>query len=245
MLCFDECTYYPATYQYTKSAMLRTHRWAVRCLKEKSKVKSQKSKVRNEQALYGVVQGGVFRDLREESARFISGLPFDGIAIGGVSVGESKKEMIDVLDWVVPLLPKEKPRHLLGVGEIDDIFNMVKRGIDTFDCVMPTRLGRMGKALVKVQSAKCKVQNYKNKWLMDITKSTFKGDSRPIEEGCQCKTCKHYSRAYLNHLFRNNELLGYRLLTYHNLYFVNNLVEIIRQAIKNNKFEKLKKEWLK
>ncbi|PIU35234.1 tRNA guanosine(34) transglycosylase Tgt, partial [Candidatus Shapirobacteria bacterium CG07_land_8_20_14_0_80_39_18] len=172
MIAFDECCYYPATHDYAKKAMERTHRWALRCLERSSKFhleeipqggQVQSSKLgKSPQALYGVVQGGVFEDLRKESAKFISNLPFEGVAIGGVAVGESKKEMEKVLDWVVPLLPKEKPRHLLGVGEIDDIFTLVEKGIDSFDCVMPTRLGRMGHLLVR------KVEN--REWKLDITK---------------------------------------------------------------------------
>ena len=146
MIAFDECCYYPATHDYAKKAMERTHRWALRCLAAKSKLQG---KLSERQTLYGVVQGGVFEDLRRQSAKYISSLPFPGIAIGGVAVGESKKEMKDVLDRVVPLLPEEKTRHLLGVGEIDDIFTLVEKGIDSFDCVMPTRLGRMGHLLVR------------------------------------------------------------------------------------------------
>jgi len=264
MLCFDECTYYPATHQYAKSAMLRTHRWAIRCLtaaqgkplrcltaaqgkplrclKRNLELRT-KNLEQNYQALYGVIQGGVFRDLREESTRFIASLPFDGIAIGGVSVGEPKKQMRGVLDWVGPLLPEEKPLHLLGVGEIDDIFEIIERGVDSFDCVMPTRLGRMGKALIKYQISNIKYQ--KDNWTIDIIKSKFADDKRPIDKNCQCYTCRNFSRAYINHLFRARELLGYRLLTYHNLYFVNNLVKEIRKAIQKVEFEKLKKEWLK
>lgn len=235
ILCFDECTYYPATYEYTKLAMLRTHKWALRSLQKYLELETKKKNWH--QVLYGIVQGGVFRDLREESAKFISSLPFEGIAIGGVSVGESKEEMRNVLDWTLPLLPKNKPRHLLGVGEIDDIFCMIERGIDTFDCVMPTRLGRMGQALVKTQ-------NSRGKWVIDITKASFKKDDRPIEKNCRCYTCRHFSRAFLNHLFKTRELLGYRLLTYHNLYFINKLLKEIKIAIRKGKFEKLKKEWL-
>jgi len=229
MIAFDECTFYPATYDYAKQAMLRTHEWASRCLT------AARGKP-NGQALYGVVHGGVFEDLREQSAKYISSLPFEGIAIGGVSVGESKKEMRDVLDWVVPLLPAEKPRHLLGVGEIDDIFSLVERGIDSFDCVMPTRLGRMGQVLVR------KVED--RGWKLDITKAMYASDKRPIDETCDCLVCKNYHRAYLHHLFRARELLAYRLATYHNLYFLEKLMQDIRQSIKEGRLAQLKKEWL-
>lgn len=239
ILCFDECTYYPATYTYTKKALERTNRWAIRCLKKNSQLR-RKNSSKNFQALYGIIQGGVYRDLREFSAKFIGSLPFEGFAIGGVSVGESKKEMRDVLDWVIPFLPEGKPRHLLGVGEIDDIFFLIERGVDTFDCVIPTRLGRMGIAIVKPKEKKLT----KNNWKIDILKSQFIKDKNPIDSDCSCFTCKNFSRAYLNHLFKNKELLGYRLLTIHNLYFFRKIIEEIRQAILNDCFKKLKKEWL-
>jgi len=246
MIAFDECCYYPATHDYAKKAMKRTHRWALRCLERSSKFhleeipqggQVQSSKLgKSPQALYGVVQGGVFEDLRKESAKFISNLPFEGVAIGGVAVGESKKEMEKVLDWVVPLLPKEKPRHLLGVGEIDDIFTLVEKGIDSFDCVMPTRLGRMGHLLVR------KVEN--REWKLDITKAMYASDKRPIDENCDCFVCRNYNRGYINHLFRAKELLAYRLCTFHNLFFLENLMREIRTAIKEEKLDQVKKKWL-
>jgi len=238
MIAFDECTYYPATHDYAKKAMERTHRWALRCLA------AAQGKLQDYQALYGVVQGGVFEDLRRESTKFISNLPFEGVAIGGVAVGESKKEMQDVLDWVIPLLPEEKPRHLLGVGEIDDIFALVEKGIDTFDCVMPTRLARMGFVLVKLKTQNSKLKTNKERFLLDLTKAESAVDTRPIDETCDCFVCKNYRREYLNHLFRAKELLAYRLATYHNLYFLENLMQDIRVSIKEGRFDQLKKEWL-
>jgi len=182
--------------------------------------------------LFGVIQGSVFKDLRQQSAQFISSQAFDGLAIGGVAVGESKKEMIKVLDWVMPVLAKEKrPIHLLGVGEIDDIFAAVERGVDMFDCVMPTRLGRMGHILIKSST-------------YDITKSKFASDPKPPDPGCPCSVCQNFSRAYLNHLFRAKELLAYRLASYHNLFFIEQLFAKIREAIKKGEFLKLKKQWL-
>jgi len=228
MIAFDECAYYPSTYDYAQKAMERTHRWAGRSLAV------YKAKARDYQALYGVIQGGVYEDLRINSAKFISSLPFLGIAIGGVSVGESKKEMRDVLEWTVPFLPEHKPRHLLGVGEIDDIFALVEKGIDTFDCVMPTRLGRMGQILV---------QN-KKEHSLDINKAEYAYDLGPIDENCGCWVCRSFSRAYLHHLFRAKELLAYRLATYHNLCFMENLVDKIRKSISDGSFLLLKKEWL-
>lgn len=238
MIAFDECTYYPASHDYADKAIQRTNRWAIRCLEESAKCRVQSAKLRKpSQALYGVVQGGVFEDLRKESAKFISNLPFEGIAIGGVSVGESKEEMKKVIDWVVPCLPKDKPRHLLGVGEIDDIFEIVERGVDSFDCVMPTRLGRMGFALVKLKTNK-------EKFLLDLTKAENSVDTEPLDRTCDCFVCKNYHRAYLHHLFRAKELLAYRLATYHNLSFVEKLVKEIRSSIKDGKFFELKKIWL-
>ena len=238
ILAFDECSPYPSTHQYAKQAMERTHRWAQRSLAE-SNVQSEKFKVKTYQSLYGIIQGGVYKDLREESTRFISSLPFDGIAIGGVAVGESKKEMRDVLDWTVPLLPEDKPRHLLGVGEVDDIFEIIERGIDMFDCVIPTRLGRTGFVLVSPPDG-----NLKNRFKIDITKSEFAKDKRPLSGGCTCYVCQNFTRGYTNHLFRSRELLAYRLASYHNLYFINDIIKKIREAIKEGRFKQFKKEWL-
>ncbi|MGB9911476.1 MAG: tRNA guanosine(34) transglycosylase Tgt [Microgenomates group bacterium] len=231
ILAFDDCTPYPVTEKEAENSLIRTHRWAEESLLAYQKLKSK-------QALYGVIQGSVFENLRKKSARFIASLPFAGMAIGGVSVGESKEEMKKVLDWVTPLLPQDKPRHLLGVGEIDDIFTLIKAGIDTFDCVMPTRLGRMGQVLIKNPRLKNKNFQY------DITKTKFSADPKPLDPYCDCYVCKNFTRAYINHLFRSQELLAYRLATYHNLYFVNQLVAQIRQAIKEGDLEKLEKEWL-
>lgn len=227
MVAFDECTFYPATRRYSRSAMERTHRWAIRCL-------SEAEKRHDYQALYGVVQGGTYKSLRQQSAEYIDSLPFEGTAIGGVSVGESKKEMVTVLDWVIPRLVSEKPRHLLGVGEINDIFELVQRGIDSFDCVMPTRLGRMGFCLAQKTE----------RFLIDLNKSIFAFDEKPIEEDCRCFVCQNYSRAYLHHLFGTKELLAYRLATYHNLWFLERLTDNIKEAIRQNEFLNLKKQWL-
>ncbi len=232
ILCLDECTYYPATAKYAQEAMKRTHSWAVRSLNEYCKNQDGK------QALYGIVQGGIFKQLRKESAKFINNLPFSGIAIGGVSVGESKKEMENVLKWTVPSLDDQRPRHLLGVGEIDDIFKLVSYGIDTFDCVMPTRLGRMGQVLVKNQ------EKGAFDFKIDISKSIYKADKNPLEKHCSCWVCQNFSRAYIHHLFKNRELLSYYLLTYHNVFFINNLVNLIRQAIKDDRLDKLEKSWI-
>lgn len=237
ILCLDDCTPYPVTHKKAEISLQRTHRWAQDSLKAYKKLKSN-------QALYGIVQGSVFKDLRISSAKFISRLPFAGIAIGGVSVGEGKREMKKVLKWVGPLLPENKPRHLLGVGEIDDIFALVKAGIDTFDCVMPTRLGRMGQILIKNSKFNPPTGGQNSKFTYDITKTKFASDKRPLDPQCDCYVCQNFTRAYICHLFRSRELLAYRLATYHNLYFANKLVSQIRQAIKENRLEKLEKDWL-
>ncbi len=238
ILCFDECAPHPSTHEYTKAAMERTHRWGVRSLEAFRKPRSAKAS-RGRQALYGIIQGGVYRDLREESAKFISSLDFDGIAIGGVSVGESKKQMRDAIDWTYPFLPEEKPRHLLGIGEIDDIFDVIERGMDTFDCVIPTRFGRYGIVFVPPKEG-----NMKNRFRIDLSKTLYSKDQQPISKDCSCYTCQNFTRGYLHHLFRANELLAYRLASYHNMFFINDLVKKIREAILEGRFQNLKKEWI-
>jgi len=237
-IAFDDCTAYPVTRGAAEKSLARTHAWAVRSLTAHkllssrlgSRVKPGMTK-RPYQALYGSVQGSVYEDLRKASAKFVSSMDFDGIAIGGVSVGETKKEMVDVLDWVTPLLPDEKPRHLLGVGEIDDIFMMIEHGIDTFDCVQPTRLARVGTL-------------YEKRAAIDITKSKYEKDFGPIEKNCVCYTCQHFTRAYVHHLFHVKELLGYRLASIHNLHFIHRLVDEIRVAIERDQFLDCKAKWL-
>ncbi|MAF20442.1 MAG: tRNA guanosine(34) transglycosylase Tgt [Parcubacteria group bacterium] len=207
---FDECTSPLANYDYTQKSMERTHQWAQRCLKAKK---------RNKQALFGIVQGGLFKDLRQASAKFIGDLPFDGFGIGG-SFG--KGEMKKALDWVIPYLPSNKPRHLLGIGYLDDIKEAVKRGIDLFDCVQPTRLARHGTFL----TAQGK---------FSILKSVYQTDKKPISKNCSCDTCQNFNRAYLHHLFKTKEILGARLATFHNLWFISRFMEKIRRDIKEDK----------
>lgn len=234
ILAFDDCPPHPLTHDHVNRSLKRTHNWALRSLKA-----AHGKIANNKQALFGIIQGGVYRDLREESAKLISSLGFDGIAIGGVAVGESKKEMRDVLDWTISLLPEDKVRHLLGVGEIDDIFDAVERGIDMLDCVIATRISRTGFIFVSPPEG-----SIKNRFRLDITKSVFAKDQRPIAKGCLCYACQNFTRGYLNHLFRAQELLAYRLATYHNLYFMENLMHQIREAIAKGKFSELKKRWL-
>ncbi len=227
ILVLDECTSPLHDYHYTREAMERTHRWAVRALDEFQRT-SDKS-----QALFGIVQGGAYQDLREKSASFIAAQNFDGYAIGG-SLGRSKEEMYQVLEWTTPLLPQDRPRHLLGIGEVEDIFEVVKRGIDLFDCVLPTQIARTGTLFAK------KTERFR----IHILNAQFKDDHRPIEQGCNCYTCSNYSRAYLRHLFMSKELLGMRLATIHNLYFLESLIDKIRTAIKERRLAELTREWL-
>jgi queuine tRNA-ribosyltransferase len=236
ILAFDECAPQPSDHRYTREAMERTHKWAIRSLKS-SKLKQHHPW---QQALYGIIQGGVFKDLREESAQFISKLDFDGIAIGGVAVGESKKEMRQAVDWSYPFLPENKPRHLLGIGEIDDIFDVIERGMDTFDCVIPTRFGRYGIVFVDPP-----VGDLKNRFRIDLNKTIFAKDKNPISKNCNCYVCSNFTRGYIHHLFRAQELLAYRLASYHNMFFINNLVKKIREAIRDDNFRSFKEKWFK
>lgn len=207
--------------------MNRTHGWAHRSL---SAFHTQRG---NGQALFGIVQGGAYQELREESARFIGPLPFDGYAIGGF-LGTSREEMIRILDWTLPHLPSEKPRHFLGIGLVEDIFEMVGRGIDLFDCVAPTRLAGTGTFFTRK----------KNRFRLRILNEAYKEDPRPVEDGCGCYTCLHHSRAYLRHLFAAKEPLAVHLAALHNLHFVESLMREIRRAIRQGTLETLKTEWM-
>jgi len=224
IMAFDECIYYGATRKYTKEATDRTHRWLLRCIEEKSSRRAMQN-----QYLYGIIQGGVFKDLREESAIFVTQQKVDGVAIGGVSVGETKKELREQLQWVAPYLPKDKPVHLLGVGSIKDILYAVPYGIDTFDCVEPTRLARNGVVF------NCLKRSFKQIERIDLNKSKYLIDKNPIQKTCRCYTCKNFSLSFLHHLFKEKELLGYYLATYHNLYFFSELFVDIRRNINSGK----------
>ncbi len=228
IMAFDECTSPLSDYDYTKKAMLRTHDWAMQSIRHHDK----------NQALFGIIQGGWFEDLRAESTDFISGLPFEGIAIGG-SLGNCKQDMHQVLDWVVPRLD-ERPRHLLGIGEIDDIFSCIERGIDTFDCVSPTRIARRGSLFVSPQSGGCP----ENKFRINIKSARFREDEMPIDPLCSCPTCRSYSRAYLRHLYSAGELSYFRLASLHNLHFMLRLMEEIRESIRTGTLMELKSRWL-
>jgi len=208
IFAFDECTPPNANYEYTKKSLEKTHRWATECLKNK----------KSQQALFGIVQGGKFKDLRIESAKFIANLPFDGFGIGG-EFGDSKNLMIKMIDWVIKELSENKPRHLLGIGHPEDILKIIKSGIDTFDCVMPTHYARHGVAFTE-------------KGRLNMNKSAFLKDKNPLDKKCGCDVCQNYSRNYITHLLKAKEITALRLLTFHNLYFFNSLVEKIREKIK-------------
>lgn len=213
IMAFDECPP-PLDKDYNRVALRRTHAWAERCLA---------AKTRSDQALFGIVQGGIFPDLREESARFLTALNFPGYAIGGLAVGETKAQMHATLDVVEPLLPVNKPRYLMGVGSPEDLVNGVARGVDIFDCVLPTRLARNGAALTRGGR-------------LNMHNATFAHDDGPVEAGCACYCCQYFTRAYVRHLVTSSEILGATLLTIHNIHLLLTLMREMRQAILDNTF---------
>ena len=222
-MSFDECIPFPATYEYAKESTLRTLRWAER---------GKKAFKNENQSLFGIVQGGAYEDLRKMSAEETVKMDFDGYSIGGTSVGEDKDTMYKMIDWAIKYLPLDKPRYLMGVGDPVDLFEGVERGIDMFDCVLPTRIARHANAFT--DSGKINLRNLK-----------FKEDFTPIDDECDCYTCKHYTKAYLRHLFVAGEGLGGRLLSIHNIRFLIRIMENIREAIKEDRFEEYKEEFLK
>lgn len=227
ILCFDELPSFHDGYEYTAQSMERTHRWAKRCLDYHQQAPSS-------QALFGIVHGGVFPNLRQESAEYITSLPFEGVCIGG-SLGGEKAQMYEVVDMTVPHLPAHLPRHLLGVGDVDDLLEGVKRGIDLFDCVSPTRLARHKTALIRDPA---------RRWHLNVTNAALREDDGPLQEGCPCQTCQTFSRAYIHHLYRSKEILGIRLVSLHNVAFLLNLMEKVRNSLLENRFPALYQEWL-
>ena len=232
ILPLDECTSPLHSYEYTKRAMERTHRWARRGIAAFQLLDGDPSYPNPHQALFGIVQGGAFRDLREESARVIGAMGFSGYAIGG-SLGRSKEEMLRVLEWTVPLLPEARPRHLLGIGEIEDLLAAVQRGIDTFDCASPTRLARNGSVFLKGAP----------RHRIHLRNARYARDDRPIDPTCDCFTCRHHSRGYLRHLCRAGEFSFYRLASLHNLRFLARLMTEVRAAIDDDRLAGLAREW--
>jgi queuine tRNA-ribosyltransferase len=220
IMVFDECTDYPSTFEKAKESMELSMRWAKRCQKAHS----------SPSVLFGIVQGGMYKDLREDSLNELIKLDFDGIAIGGLSVGESQEEKTEILSFLADKLPINKPRYLMGVGKPEDIVEAVRYGIDMFDCVIPTRNARNG-------------QLFTSEGVLNIRNSPYKESEDPIDKNCDCKVCKNYSRAYLNHLDRTNEMLGSMLSTYHNIYYYQSLMKNIRESLKDNLFAKFLKEF--
>lgn len=221
-MAFDECIPYPATYEYAKKSTERTTRWAKRCLE---------AHTREDQSLFGIVQGGMYPDLRKMSVEQLTELDFAGYGIGGLSVGEPKPMMYDILGQTTCLMPKDKARYLMGVGTADCIVEAVNLGVDMMDCVFPTRVARNGTAMT-------------NEGRLVVRNATYAEDFRPIEEGCTCYTCRNFSRAYIRHLFKAEEVFALRLLTIHNLHFLLDFSRRIREAIANDTFPEFRERFL-
>ncbi|NLO83750.1 MAG: tRNA guanosine(34) transglycosylase Tgt [Clostridiales bacterium] len=222
IMAFDECVPYPCEYETAKDAVERTTRWARRC-----KIAHE----RDDQALFGIIQGGLYKDLRTRSAQEILELDFPGYAIGGLSVGEPKPLMYDMLEHVIPFMPKEKPRYLMGVGSPDCLIEGVMRGVDMFDCVLPTRVARNGLAMT-------------SRGRVMVRNADYRKDFEPLDPECDCYTCSNFSRAYLRHLVKAGEILAAMLITLHNVRFLNRLMEEIREAIRNDSLVRLKESLL-
>ena len=230
-MAFDECPPHPATRQYMQNSVDRTTRWLERCKKEMDRLNSLDTTINKSQLLFGINQGGTFEDIRVEHAKRISELNLDGYALGGLAVGESHAEMYDIIENTVPYLPEDKPTYLMGVGTPANILEAVERGVDFFDCVYPARNGRHGHA-------------YTNHGKMNLMNKKYELDDRPLDETCDCPTCRKYSRAYIRHLLKAKEMLGLRLMVTHNLYFYNSMMEEIRDAIEKGCFKEYKKKKL-
>ena len=230
-MAFDECPSAKAEHEYVQMSVDRTTRWLERCKKEMDRLNGLQYTVNPHQMLFGINQGAIFNDIRIEHAKRIREMDLDGYAVGGLAVGESHEEMYDVLENVVPFLPEDKPTYLMGVGTPANILEAVDRGVDFFDCVYPSRNGRHGHL-------------YTKRGHINILNARYELDDTPIEEGCNCPACKNYSKAYIRHLLKAGEMLGMRLCVLHNLYFYNNLVKEIREAIRNNNYQAYKKKTL-
>lgn len=230
-MAFDECPPHPATRQYMQNSVDRTTRWLERCKKEMDRLNLLDTTINKSQLLFGINQGGTFEDIRVEHAKRISELNLDGYALGGLAVGESHAEMYDIIEKTVPYLPEDKPTYLMGVGTPANILEAVERGVDFFDCVYPARNGRHGHA-------------YTNHGKMNLMNKKYELDDRPLDETCDCPTCRKYSRAYIRHLLKAKEMLGLRLMVTHNLYFYNSMMEEIRDAIEKGCFKEYKKKKL-
>ncbi len=257
IMAFDECTPDDVDLEYTKKAMDRTHDWAKRCIEEHKKLSSPaRGEVAagrrggSKQFLFGIIQGANHKKLRQESAKIISEMDFDGIAIGGESIGYNMEATKKILDWVNPIIPEDKPHYTMGVGHSPkDLFEVVERGVDMFDCVSPTRVARNGTLFLSPparggDARRAEGEGEKNHRI-NIINSKHKNDPSPIDPNCTCPTCQNHSRAYLHHLFKAGELTAFRLATIHNVHFMLNLMKEIRKAIKEDRFLELKKLWIK
>ena len=235
IMAFDECTPDTVEETYARQAMERTHRWAKRSLDEHQKLSTQNSRYYT-QFLFGIIQGSVYKNLRQESAQYISSLDFDGIAIGGESVGYNMEATKEILDWVYPFIPADKPHYAMGIGlSPSDLLIAINGGIDMFDCVAPTRLARHGMVFVNPE--------IESRLRINITSSKYKKDFTPIDPACTCHTCQNYTRAYLQHLFNTSEMSGMRLASIHNLHFMLDLMRQAREAIQQDAFTELLKKW--
>ena len=230
-MAFDECPPHPATREYMQNSVDRTTRWLRRCREEMDRLNALPDTVNRQQLLFGINQGGTFEDIRIAHAKELSAMDLDGYALGGLAVGESHEEMYRILDVTVPCLPLEKPTYLMGVGTPANILESVERGVDFFDCVYPSRNGRHGHV-------------YTNRGKLNLFNQKYELDSRPIEEGCSCPACRSYTRAYIRHLLKAKEMLGMRLCVLHNLYFYNKMMEEIRDAIEEHRYNEYKAEKL-
>ena len=222
IMAFDECCPYPSTYEYTKKSMERTTRWAKRCKEAHSR--------KEDQGLFGIIQGGFYKDLRKQSAEDLIKLDFPGYAIGGISVGEPKEEFLDILNYTASLMPENKPRYLMGVGTPDYLVEAAIAGIDMCDCVIPTRLARHGTA-------------FTSKGKIVVRNASYERDFNPLDDECDCYTCKNYTRAYIRHLVKTNEILGIRLLSIHNIKFLTNLMDKVRIEIERDNLGSFRKEF--
>jgi queuine tRNA-ribosyltransferase len=231
IMAFDECPGNPCPYAYARESLNRTHRWAARCKEAFVQLREMQEWPNPDPLLFGIVQGSVYRDLREESAAFITELGFPGNAIGGVSVGEGKEAVMAVMDWTVHLLPEDKPRYLMGLGTPEDVLDAIERGVDMMDCVLPTRLGRNGSAYTSVGR-------------INIKGSRFTEDFGPIDPYCECRVCRRYAAAYLRHLYKSDEMLVAMLLTHHNLHFYKTMIDGARQAIFQDRFVAYRKAFM-
>lgn len=220
VMAFDECIPYPSTHDYAKKSTQRTHRWAERSMAAHDP----------KQAFFGIIQGSTFPDLREYSAKYIADMDTDGIAIGGVSVGEGQDLMMNAVDWCIPHLPAGKPRYLMGVGTPEDIIEAVMRGVDMFDCVLPSRLGRNGSM-------------YTSRGRINIKNNKYINDFSPVDPECDCWVCRNYTAAYIRHLYKCEEILASRLATYHNIHFYGTLMRKIREAIKEDRFLQFREDF--